>query len=606
VDKVQFKDGAAVKKGELLLQLDDRVQRAELDRAQAESKRAEAGLKRAEADRARTAKLVEAKAATAEELDKATAAVEEAKASLLAGRAAAEVAKLNLEFTRIAAPTDGRIGRANATAGNLVRDADVLATIYALDPLNVAFDLDERTALRLMRYKRDRGDAKVTVGLALTGDEGFPRKAGVDFVDPSVDPRTGALRVRAVLPNPKEEVRPGQFVRVRVPLGDPRKALVVPETALGQAGGEYFVLVVNDKNVLERRPVRAVQADDTLAEVQAGLKADDRVVRDQARYRAGDEVKPQLVKDPPAAAPKSNGPRPSGPARPLPELPGTGPALVVTATYPGATAQVVEETVAGPIGQELNSMEKVTHHVLACADDGTMRLTLLFEKGTDLNLAQVLAQNRIALALPKLPDVVRQNGIAVKKRGVYLAAVALVSPTDRYDRLYLANYAKIQLRDELARVPGMADATFYGDTEPEKQVRLVVDRERMAALGLTTSDVANALREQGLSVEVPAGSRHLAITLTGRLADPEGLKDIILKTGKDGERVRLWAVARVEMAEGWGNTTALDGKPAVILLVSRLADVDPKATAKALRDRLAELAKVLPEGVEAKVIDAGP
>ena len=251
-------------------------------------------------------------------------------------------------------------------------------------------------------------------------------------------------------------------------------------------------------------------------------------------------------------------------------------------------------------------MEKVTHHVLACADDGTMRLTLLFEKGTDLNVAQVLAQNRIALALPKLPDVVRQNGIAVKKRGVYLAAVALVSPTDRYDRVYLANYAKIQLRDELARVPGMADATFYGDTEPGKQVRLLVDRERMAALGLTSSDVANALREQGLSVEVPAGSRHLAITLTGRLADPDGFKDIILKSGKDGERVRLGAVARVEMAEGWGNTTALDGRPAVILLVSRLPDADPKATAKALRDRLAELAKVQPEGVEVKVIDAGP
>ena len=111
--------------------------------------------------------------------------------------------------------------RANATAGNLVRDADVLATIYALDPLHVIFNLDEQTALRLLRYTRDRGDAKVAVGLALTGDAGFPRTAGVDFVDPSVDPKTGTLRVRAVLPNPKEEVRPGQFVRVRVPLERP-------------------------------------------------------------------------------------------------------------------------------------------------------------------------------------------------------------------------------------------------------------------------------------------------------------------------------------------------------------------------------------------------
>ena len=348
-----------------------------------------------------------------------------------------------------------------------------------------------------------------------------------------------------------------------------------------------------------------VQVDHGLAEVKAGLTADDRVVRDPARHRAGQEVKPQPVTDRPAK-PRGLGRTPPRPARPPADFSGPGPALVVTATYPGASAEVVEGTVAGPIGQELNGLEKVTHHVLACADDGTMRLTLLFEKGTDLNRAQVVAQNRIAQALPKLPEVVRQNGITVKKRGVHLAAVALVSPNDRYDRVYLANYAKLQLRDELARVPGMADATFYGDTEPGKQVRLVVDRERMAALGLTISDVANALRDQGLSVEVPPGARHLAITFTGRLADPDGFKDIILKAGKDGERVRLGAVARVEEAEGWGNTTALDGKPAVILLVSRLPDADPKAAAKALRDRLAELAKGLPDGVEVKVIDAGP
>jgi hypothetical protein len=421
-----------------------------------------------------------------------------------------------------------------------------------------------------------------------------------------VDPKTGTLRVRAVLPNPKEEVRPGQFVRVRVPLSDPRKALVIPEAALSQAKGGYFVLVVNDKNLLEERAVQVVRADDDLAEVQAGLKGDDRVVRDPGRHRAGDEIKPQPVKDPPAAAPKSKGPRPPAPARPLPELPGAGPALVVTTTYPGATAEVVEDTVAGPICQELNGLEKVTHHVLACADDGTMRLTLLFEKGTDLNLAQVVAQNRIAQALPKLPEVVRHNGITVKKRGVHLAAVALVSPTDRYDRVYLANYAKLQLRDELAHVPGMADVIFYGDTEPGKQVRLVVDRERMAAFGLTTSEVANALREQGLSVEVSSGGRHLAITFTGRLVDADGFKEIILKAGKDAERVKLGAVARVEEIEGWGNTTALDGKPTAILLVSRLTDADPKAAAKALRDRIAELAKVVPEGAELRVIDTGP
>ncbi|MBO0700567.1 MAG: efflux RND transporter periplasmic adaptor subunit, partial [Zavarzinella sp.] len=274
VDKVQFKEGSAVKKGEPLFQLDPRVQQVELDKAKAEVKRGEAGLKRAEADLARIAKVVEDKTAPRAELEKAAAVVEEAKGKLLVARAVLAVANLNVEYTRIASPIDGKVGRAYATAGSLVRETDVLATVYALDPIYVFFDLDERTALRLMQYRRTRPDAKVTVGLALTGDEGFPRRADVDFVDLGIDPKTGTLRVRAVLPNAKEEVRPGQFVRVRVPLGEPRKALVLPKTALVRRAkdGDLFVLVVNGKNVLEERTVRAVEADEGFAEVQTGLK----------------------------------------------------------------------------------------------------------------------------------------------------------------------------------------------------------------------------------------------------------------------------------------------------------------------------------------------
>jgi multidrug efflux pump subunit AcrB len=278
----------------------------------------------------------------------------------------------------------------------------------------------------------------------------------------------------------------------------------------------------------------------------------------------------------------------------------------VTATYPGASGQVVEEAVAAPIDAQLNGLEKMTHHVAACGDDGSLRLTLLFEKGTDLNQAQVLAQNRIAQAEPALPEAVRRLGVTVRKRGVYLGAVALVSPGDRYDRAFLANYAKLHLRDDLARVAGVADADFYGDTEPGKQIRLAIDRDRLAALGLTTSDVVGALGQQGLSAEAAPGGRLLTLTFAGRLVEPTEFKDIMLKSGKDGSVVRLGVVAEVRVAEGWGNTTRLDGKPAAIVLVSRLPDADSKATAKALRDHLATLAKRLPEGVEVKVIDAGP
>lgn len=599
LDKVLFKEGSAVRKGDLLLQLDDRLQRAEVAKVEAEFRRAEARLKGVELDLSRMTKLADAKGVSREELEKAAAAAEEARATLLAARAGLEAARIHLEFTRITSPIDGRIGRAGAAAGNVVRAAEVLATVYAIDPLYVVFNLDERTLLRLARFTRGRNDDKVTAGLALTGDEGFPRIGVVDFPEPGVDAKTGTLRVRAVLPNPKGEVRPGQAVRVRLPLGDSRKALLVPDTAFVQVRGDgYAVLVVNDKNVLEERPVRIRPQADRMVEVEAGLKPGDRVVRDPEGRKAGETVKP----NPPTGAADKPGDlgRTDPPARRLPDFPGTAPALVVTAGYPGADAHAVEAAAAAPIDAQIRGLEKMTHRVLACSDDGSMRLTLLFEKGTDLNKAQVLAQNRVAVALPALPDAVRQHGITVKKRGVFLAAVALVSPKDQYDRLFLANYGKLRLRDELAHVPGVTDVTFYGDAESVRQVRLLIDKEKLARMGLTVDGLANALRTQGLTAEAGPG-RVPALTLGGRIADPEQLNRLEVSNDRD-QKVPLGAVARVEAGEGWGNTTALDGKRCVMLLVSRLPDADPKATAKALRDHVADLANRAPQGMEVKLI----
>jgi hypothetical protein len=467
--------------------------------------------------------------------------------------------------------------------------------------MHVVFDVDERTTLRLLRFARDRKDTKVTVRLALTGDDGFPRTASVDFVDPIIDAKTGTLRVRAVLPNPKEEVRPGQFVRARVPLGDARKALLVPDQAVGNWNPDgHSVLVVNDKNVIEDRRVRIGLVVDGFVEIETGLKPDDRVVRNPARLRAGDVVKPQPAKEP-AAKPNGLG-LGSPPARPLPDLPGTGLALIVTATYPGANARVVEDTVAGPIDLQINGLEKLAHRLHACTDDGTMRMTLLFEPGTDLDKAVVRTQGRLALAEPTLPEEVRRSGITIRKKGVHLAAVAVISPNDQFDRQYLANYAKANLRDELARVPGVADAAFYGDSEPGRQVRLVIDRDKLAAMDLTITEVSTALRDLGLTVEAAAGRRP-TVTITGRLLEPDQLKDVVVRAGKDGLKISLKDLAQVEVVEGWGATTALDGKACVLLLVSRLPDANPKETAKAIRDRVAELAKRLPEGLEIRTIN---
>jgi RND family efflux transporter MFP subunit len=601
LEKIHFKEGSLVKKGELLFQIDDRVQRVELDRAEAEVKKAEAGLKVAQLDYDRIVKLGKIDVAR-EEAERYAAVLEQAKAALAAVRASAAVARLNLEYTRVAAPIDGRIGRTNADAGNLVRDGDALAFIYAVDPVYVYADLDERTYLRLRRILRDRGDGKSMVGIALTDEKGFPRQARLDFVDPTVDPKTGTVRVRAVLPNPKDELRPGQFARVRIPLGEPHAALLLPEEPIQRAGADGFrVFVVTDKNVVAEQPVQLGPKHDGLYVIAAGLKEGDRVIRDPRGLKVGDEVKPQPAKAGPAASPKSKETGPHAPpARPPAEFPGSGPALVITAVYPGANTTVLENTIAAPIGRQLDGLEGMTHRFTACADDGTVRMPLLLAKGTDLNKAMVQAQNRLALAEPALPELVRRQGITIRKRGVYLAAVAIVSPNDRYDRTFLMKYASLQVRDELGRVAGIGDVAFYGDAEAGSRVRMHLDQDKLAALGLTAADVNAAVQLNNITVE----SGRAGAVVQGRVSDPESLGEIGVKANKDGRTIHLRDVARLEVTTGFETTASLDGKAVAVLLVSRLPDADTKEAAKALKARVAELGKRLPDGLEIKFIDA--
>jgi RND family efflux transporter MFP subunit len=303
LDKVAFREGSTVKKGDVLFQIDDRIQRAELERVEAQIRQTEAALKLAEAEHTRMTKIVQQGGAVREELDRTAAGVETAKAAMLAAKATLDLAKLNLAFTRIASPIDGRIGRACVTAGNLVRDGDLLATVLAVDPVNAVFDLDERSYLRLRHFQQERKDPKLTVGLSLIDDKEFPRLAAVDFVDTQVDPKNGTIQLRAVLPNPKGEILPGLFVRVRVPLGEPRPALLVPREAVLPVGGPekpgYAVLVVNEKGLLERHEVTLGGYDARLVVIEKGVKAEDQIVTKPQKLKAGDEVKPQSKKDPP-------------------------------------------------------------------------------------------------------------------------------------------------------------------------------------------------------------------------------------------------------------------------------------------------------------------
>src|SRR5437773_3651336 len=173
----------------------------------------------------------------------------------------------------------------------------------------------------------------------------------------------------------------------------------------------------------------------------------------------------------------------------------TPPTVEVSAVYPGANAEVVADTVAAPIEQQVNGVECMMYMSSQCANDGTYSLTITFKLGTDLNIAQVLVQNRVSLAQPILPDLVKRRGIQVKKKSPsILMIVNLFSPDESRDSLYLSNYATIQLRDELSRLPGVGDITYLG--QRDYSMRLWLDPEKMAVRGISASDVTRAIEQQ--------------------------------------------------------------------------------------------------------------
>jgi multidrug efflux pump len=225
----------------------------------------------------------------------------------------------------------------------------------------------------------------------------------------------------------------------------------------------------------------------------------------------------------------------------------TPPTIQVMCTYPGASAQVVAETVAAPIEQQVNGVEDMLYMSSQCTNDGNYSLAVTFKPGVNLNFAQVLVQNRVNLALPSLPDVVRQTGVTTRKRSPdILLVVSLYSPDETRDTLYLSNYATIQVKDELARVEGVGDVFLFG--QQDYSMRIWLDPGRMASYGLTAGDVVAALREQNVQVAagalgqppVPRGQPfQFTLTTLGRLTYAEQFADVTVKAAADGKRVRV-------------------------------------------------------------------
>src|SRR6266446_755150 len=289
LDKVHFKEGKEVKKGDLLFTIDRRPYQAEYERADADHQRAESQADLAKSDAERAKNLIATKAISAEDFDTRTKTYTSALAAVKSAKAAMDSARLNLEFTEIRAPIDGRISSALVTAGNLVSGgvsgagASLLTTLVSLDPLYCYGNADERAILKYIRLgkegKRDSPrDMDIPAEMGLADETGFPRKGHIDFVDNRVDPTTGTLRARGVFPNEDHSLSPGFFARLRVPGSGKYPALLIPDRALASDQSQKFVYVVNAEKKVEFRPVKIGPMIDGLRVVQEGLKPDEQVI----------------------------------------------------------------------------------------------------------------------------------------------------------------------------------------------------------------------------------------------------------------------------------------------------------------------------------------
>jgi len=286
------------------------------------------------------------------------------------------------------------------------------------------------------------------------------------------------------------------------------------------------------------------------------------------------------------------------------------PTITVTANYPGADARTVSETVATPIEQEVNGVENMIYMESVSANDGSMTLTVTFETGTDLDMANVLVQNRVSAATSKLPEEVRRMGVKVEKKMTSANLfIAFSSPDGSRDDFYLANYLNLYIKDEIARVNGVGKVQTFG--VGEFSIRIWLDPDKLRAAGLTADEVVSAVAEQNRQVAagqigeppVPPGQAYqFVINVKGRLTTEEEFGNIVIKTGADGRMIRVKDVARVELgSDTYLFSARFNGKPCAAMAVYQIPGANALGVADGVKAKMAELAKNFPSGVEADV-----
>jgi membrane fusion protein, multidrug efflux system len=331
VDRVGFVDGAQVRKGQLLFQIDPRPFRSEVDRLVAERSRSRSDLELARANRARAERLISAHAISREDYERLEAAATSAEGALGSIDASLQEARLNLAFTEVRAPIDGHVSRAIITAGNLVTSASVLTTVVSDNPVYVYFDADEQSYLRYAKARREAGQSDNGSGvyIGLADEEGYPHQAQLDFIDNQVDATTGTIRARAALANPDGRYTPGLFARVRLVGGQEHDSVLIEDRAVGTDLSKKFVLTVTPDNRIEYRLVELGPQINGLRVVEQGLAPGDVIVVNGLQHvRPGQTVEATRV-----------------------AMSGNAEALSQVAALPGAGPSVARVSVAAALAQ---------------------------------------------------------------------------------------------------------------------------------------------------------------------------------------------------------------------------------------------------------------
>src|ERR1700726_523766 len=299
-------------------------------------------------------------------------------------------------------------------------------------------------------------------------------------------------------------------------------------------------------------------------------------------------------------------------ALPITEFPEIAPPTVnVTATYAGASAEVIAETVATPIEQEINGVDNMLYVISQATGNGAISISVVFKPGTNIDQAQVLVQNRVSVALPRLPEEVQRLGVTVRKRSPDLMLVIhLISPDGSLTQQYISNYATINIKDVITRIDGVGDTIVFGARD--YSMRVWLDPAQVQARGLTADDVVTALRAANIQVaagsinQPPAtspGAFELAVQTLGRLSSPEQFQDIVVATGEDGRVTRLREIARGELgSQGYTTNAYLDNQVATAIGVYQRPGSNALATAANVRATMGELAKDFPPCREYRIV----